>query len=495
MVLIVASLNVDSIVSFNRRVELEAFLSANVIDICLIQETKLDSRINFKINNYNTLMNDLSRGMGGTAILIRNCFSIRNPRSFNNLIQAISVDVLINNTWRNFSSVYISPGMNITYDKMLLFFKKHGKSFIGGDTNARNRHFGDESDNHYGILLKRVADKLNIKLMNPSSPTCFRSCNGSFIVKFINTFDNINHGVVTVVPSFSDHFGIITKLYVENNFKTDSMKRYDFDHANMEGFNKFLEKHSNEIVLPITSNLKDVELEAVISKYQGFLESAVKKFVPVANVNNKSRVILSSHTRALQRGCKNIQRKLIRNMNSPFQLKKFWILQIKNLKIMIRNSISYDTSKFFSNTFNDIDSNLEAFSVIKRFTGHKKRIPMGGSLFADVNNEIVIVGRENIANGLRDMFGANNKIPSAMNFEMDVFVKRDLKFLDAIDSGIKFTNRVSAKLINDGDVRACNEDLPFHQHNILTSFDEVWSVIQSRPNKKSTGMDNSFHTH
>lgn len=55
MVLTVASLNVDSIVSFSRRVELGAFLGANMIDICLIQETKLDSGFNFKINNYNTL--------------------------------------------------------------------------------------------------------------------------------------------------------------------------------------------------------------------------------------------------------------------------------------------------------------------------------------------------------------------------------------------------------------------------------------------------------
>lgn len=119
MVFIVASLNVDSIVSYARRDLLFGFLKTHNIDLCMIQETKVDEKIKIAFDGYNIIRCDGVRGRAGTAIIVKNSFSIRNPRSFNNQIFASSMDVLLNGIWSNFASVYFPPGLHISHD----FFK------------------------------------------------------------------------------------------------------------------------------------------------------------------------------------------------------------------------------------------------------------------------------------------------------------------------------------------------------------------------------------
>lgn len=485
---IVASLNVGSIINFRRRDELLKFLRTNHIDLCLVQETKLDGKIKFRFDGYNVLRNDCKRGRSGTAIILRDNIPIRNSKFFSDQIHSNSVEIYINKNWTCFASAYFPPGLPLSFDFINNFFKLHRGSLIGGDFNGRNVAFGDHSDNLYGIHILNSIDGLSGSIINPPSPTCFHTINGSFIDKFINLSSNVNIGAVRVLASFSDHAAIQTDIPTSNNTPPILTKRYDYDHTNMDKFNKFLEINTKRLVIPLRENISHSRADQLVDDYNKIIQTAIERFVPMAKTNMNSRIILSAHTKFLQKSCKNIQRKLFRNQNAQFNLRR--INQISGLRIMIRNSMNLDTSSFFTNTFNEIQTPIEAFRVIRNFTSHKKREPMGGSIFLDATKTTSVCGNVDIANALGKMFVTNNNITSATTSPMDQIVGRDIRLLNAIDTNIVFNNFVSPLITDDTDITKNSNNLPPHQQNILTDVTEVTQIINSRPNKKSSGFDN-----
>lgn len=490
MSLIVASLNVDSIVSFNRRNELAKFLKENRVEVCLIQETKLDCNVKFKIDGYNTMRNDYRRGQHGTAILVALPYNISSHLVFNNKIKSNSVDIVFGGQKRRFTSVYFPPSVQISLEEMNDFFSLQNSSFIGGDFNARMVSFGDVSDNMHGINLVKISKSLGFAILNPPKPTCYRSVNGSFIDKFINNFGDISCEMITVLPTFSDHAAILTRIDGLNSISIKKAIRYDFDHTNIGGLNKFLETKTAEIILPTNENMTKSRMNGVVSRYNDILSEAIQLFVPKAKTHSGSNIVLSKCTRALQASCKNLQRKLYRNQMASLHTRGILINQIKLQKIIVRNAVAFDTANFFSNKYKNVESLRDAFGVIKKFSGHKKRVPMGGSIFTDENKNTPIVGARNIANALGELFVSNNSLPSSMISPMDGIVRRDNRYLDTVNSNIKFSNQISAKIETRVEAVDCNKLLPFHQQNILTSAEEVQDIINKRPNKKSTGRDN-----
>lgn len=279
MDLSIVSLNVDSIVHFNRRILFENFIRENKIDICLAQETKLDDKIKFNFLGYNIIRGDDIRGRCGTAIILRSCIPIRNPAFYNDVFQSTSIEIYVNNSWAKISSVYFPPGRCVDRKTFDNFFDKHQKSLLGGDFNGRNTLFGDYSSNMYGILL---GDSISLRggyILNPPSPTCYHSINGSFIDKFINLNSPIIVSNITLVASFSDHAGI--RVSAPHTIPSSTItKNLNFDLANMEKINCFLKLSLKRIVLPLHENLDENQLGAVTAEFNDIIGRAIKKFVP-----------------------------------------------------------------------------------------------------------------------------------------------------------------------------------------------------------------------
>lgn len=89
----VLSLNVDSIIRGGRRQQLDRILSENVIDIALIQETKLEPGSKFNLKNFNIFRYDIRRGWGGTAVLVKCNIFVRNFHFISSPFHATFVDV------------------------------------------------------------------------------------------------------------------------------------------------------------------------------------------------------------------------------------------------------------------------------------------------------------------------------------------------------------------------------------------------------------------
>lgn len=98
MSLKIISLNVNSIISFEKKFLLNNFIYQNPVDIYLLQETKLKESLSFHYNGYNFFKADNRIGCGGVAIIIRNDLKIKNFKKFmKGGIEMISIDTQIGN--------------------------------------------------------------------------------------------------------------------------------------------------------------------------------------------------------------------------------------------------------------------------------------------------------------------------------------------------------------------------------------------------------------
>lgn len=287
------------------------------------------------------------------------------------------MDVFISNRWTKFSSVYFPPGLTNDLQLFRRFFLLHKGSFLCGDFNGRHRFFGDPSDNCYGIHILSTVNSLGGTILNPPSPTHFSWRSGSCIDKFINLSDILPTSTVQILPSFSDHFMI--SLTIPGQPPPDLTEDlFNYDLVDMDKFNKYVELHTKRMVLPIRENLNPLQIDSLVDEYNIIISNATNKFTPKARSHPKSRVILSPATRKLQASCRNLQRKLFRNNHSPWAIESQLINNIQHLKIMIKNSTSYDTAKFLTGKFNNVKNTLEAHKTIKTSLAIKK-----GNIWAD----------------------------------------------------------------------------------------------------------------
>lgn len=152
----IASINVNSLISLNKRYDLLNFALLNNLDIILISETKLSERYKLQFANYDFIRVDrnLSVKGGGTAILIKKNIPyerIYTPSSKNNKIleyTIINIKILNNNFF--IISLYANnDDKKIFVDELNHLFTKLqlnlGNNYyvMAGDLNSRHVAWGD----------------------------------------------------------------------------------------------------------------------------------------------------------------------------------------------------------------------------------------------------------------------------------------------------------------------------------------------------------------
>lgn len=466
------SLNIDSVVHLKRKNLLMIFLKENNVDICLLQETKLDNSIRFFIPNYFIIRNDDIRGRSGTAIIIRNNIRFKDSILYKDIFQSISCRIFFNNKWHSISSVYFPPRPNVDWEVFRRFFVTHKNRLMGGDFNAKHSTFGDQSFNHYGILLRKARDVFKFSIINPTSPTCYHFNCGSHIDKFISFNSKLDINNMSVVPSFSDHMSIKILAYGVTNSIT-LPTRFAFDFINVEGFNKYVDLNVKRIVMPINRNLTKKEVDDILLEFNSIIGIAINKSVPKVSTNSTSIFKSSRETMLIRNYCKRLQGRLIRNgTNMQFHTKNIIIGQIKQLKIMIKNSANSDTARSFSKIYENIKDTREVFDVIKRFTGHKRRDTMGGSLLLSDDSDATVTGVVDIATALGNNFIKNHNITTNSRSPFEEIVREDMNKLSNTNLVINFNGNVSPKIIDNKRLDMINDKLPVVERNLLTSAEE-----------------------
>lgn len=486
----VISLNVCSIVRANRIAMLYEFIKQTNANIYLLQETQTDNYVKLKLPGYNILRGDHRRGQWGTAIIIDNNIPIRNLKIFRENIQATTVEVKLSDRWYKIASCYFPHHMTDNQNAIANFFAKNPNTFFGGDTNSRHANFGDISSNTYGVVLQNISSSTDLRIYNPNTPTCYRSETGSHIDKFLSNTTLMPSGKISVLPSFSDHLAIKCTLPVDiPDTDTYQTKLRLYNLTNLLGLNNYIERGLKQQYLPLRTNLTQNECENVANDIKDLFGKAVEKFVPTAK-NKNHRVLLSEAARSILRHSKWLQRKLFTlGPLTPNHIRRPYLTQISLTKKMLAGHISSDTNKFFTNTFNSIESNRDAFDVIRRYTGHKKSQTITGSLFTNENKSTAVAGIPNIAMLLGENFAKNHSLTTNCESIHQNAVNHDIQNLATQNPIISFDANISPAIIDNKNLMEINNNLPPGQQNLLTSTEEVANIINTRPNKKSSGAD------
>ncbi|CAK9816206.1 Probable RNA-directed DNA polymerase from transposon X-element [Anthophora plagiata] len=309
----IIQINVNSIITNERRVTLLDCLNKHKPDVVLLSETKLNPRHKINFKNYNFVRRDRinSKQAGGTGILIRddikfksvqlNC--IKNSTCFESTVLEIKFQ---NNQKLYLIAAYATSSCKKEFMielkalfEALELNKTNNYYLLAGDLNAKHHAWGNTMNNARGISLNKwfLENQITykIKFYRTAVPSYPKS--GAFIdlcladnrIKFQNMDSN------NLLRSFnydSDHTAsIITISIPSTNYflfeETSPQIQYNFNKTDWFTFQEFL-INNNNLTIPNNRNLKTNEIDTHIDTLNKNILQAIENTVPQIDRNSNS---------------------------------------------------------------------------------------------------------------------------------------------------------------------------------------------------------------
>lgn len=279
-------------------------------------------------------------------------------------------------------------------------FNHPTKAIFGGDFNARSTNWGDSSDNVNGKIIWEFLKNSEFNIHASTSPTCFRSIDGSYIDFFISK-EIDSRQKCFAFPSFSDHHAIFLNYACESTQNSSPLrlvKQYNL--VNVRKMNEFIHNKLMDINIPQNCNLSNDNIDEIADKIDLMFWDAIEKFVPKTQIPI-GNIILSNQTKALNKKFRTISRKKFRNRFNPDNTIRINFNLIKNIYI---NSIRCDINSYYKNYMLDINSNLNVFEAVRRLTKHNKKNYGISKLYRDKEKTLSIDSPDQICEEFADMF-------------------------------------------------------------------------------------------
>lgn len=161
---------------------------------------------------------------------------------------------------------------------------------------------------------------------------------------------------------------------------------------------------------------------------------------------------------------------------------------------MVIGHVNAETARFFSNQYDSVSTQRDAFRTIKRFTGHKSRPKMSGAVFTSDAKTDMVSGSVGIATALGERFASNHCLTINRPSPHDNAAIGAANHYRSLPIRIPFSPLISPDIPTDVALRDVNRRLPHEQRGLLVSVESIARVIQSRPAKSSCGPDGVPYT-
>lgn len=303
----IISVNVSSIISNQKRFNIINLIKKCNPDIVLLNETKLNNRHNFQVENYTILREDRSannKGGGGTAILIKNIFkhvkielksklkSIETCIIKLNLPQNQNLFIISAYAAKNTKDNFLND-LNIIIKELKLFDSQNWY-ILAGDLNANHPDWRGYTENQRGVYLKNWLQNNDlthrIKLLGLSEPTY--PAENSFLdiclLDYRITLNNAVNGKLKVVPYDSDHNALkmsfaLTELGDLTLERTPNPHKFNYDKVNWEDFQQFFDSYTSNI--PENINLSNDEIDSHLQALNDLILEAINSTVPKIKIS------------------------------------------------------------------------------------------------------------------------------------------------------------------------------------------------------------------
>lgn len=156
----------------NKKLELQDFITRHKIDIVLLSETHLRPTQDFKLRNMVGYRRDRQAQGGGTAIYLRRTLVHREV----DLPQLQQLEATAVSVWTalgeiTFVATYLRPAGQLIAQDLHNILAPNGKTFIGGDWNAKHPTWNSRVTNPRGLQLHQLEQDLDLEIWGPVDPT------------------------------------------------------------------------------------------------------------------------------------------------------------------------------------------------------------------------------------------------------------------------------------------------------------------------------------
>lgn len=536
----VISVNVNSIVTNQKRHSLLQFLNKHQPDMALLNETKLNNNHRLSFKDYSMVRDDRPNSTqgGGTCILIKRNIKFDilqiSPHQVHRSIETSAIKLKCSNNLNLIVISIYAPGHNnvtITNELDHLLNQIDTSNLnnyfiITGDINARLPDWGDSTMNSRGGYIRTwIANHCvehHFTTYTPAEPTFPKS--GSYLdICFADSrlelFNLVNDKLKTLDYD-SDHKAIwfevnlsISNLLIDDEHNQNFSKNYK--KTNWNKFRKYL-LESDIDPIPNNRNLSNNEIDEYLDKLNKVINNSIEATVPEFKPSNSTEKYANKKTNSLHKMKSNLTTRLNKlknnyNQNQPDIQSAIEEVQaqIEHTKYELAKEFSKSCNKYWSNKAKKIDyKNSDTFfPEVNSMFRHKESIPIKEIKVATDNQEAVnklnIDINSTTINNDCFILKEQESILNALGLHFEKINARKEKYPDnrlhnIIEKEVnQFEQHLSDWKRNVSHISEFSENNPasnperLYKQEIPTFFTvfEVFSVIKSIKNKVSFGLD------
>lgn len=490
----IITLNVNSLISHSKRHSVERFLQVNKPHVMLIDETKLNAKHILDFRHYSIVRVDRknSRG-GGTAVLIKEGIGFKPISTKDWNLTSIECAAVCVETDRApiivvaaYSTGNAGPLLTTELDTIFTLNGTPGQHSIvvGGDLNARHQSWGDNLTCGRGNALKRWCDTNApfVRDVRTAQATFYRGNTSSFIDLFLVTDDiQVVHkvhmpGHLQIIDFDSDHRAVELNITLNRNLLAEEpIFVKNFGSTNWMQFRTAVDHKMERVECPADRNMTAAEIDAVLSNLTTGIVEAIDETVPKIKLNKNSQIPLTPAIISLIGQKKRLQRTWYRARHTANE--QMLRSQLNCLRKIVRDAIERHYEHHWRTRLRNIRLDNQTFREIKKLSGRaiRKGLP-------EMVDPVTLVGtnddEQKVAILARHFGAVHVKNANLGDPMFDHHVHGWAQELSNRGPACVFSADNSADPL-DG----------FHYERHLVSYDNMKSIIRSRSNKNSAGMD------
>lgn len=448
----------------------------NEIDphILLLNETKLDSHIPLKIDNFKIHRKDDTSRRGGVAIGINNNILANINEIDNSQVQALKAIIPIQNYSHPIQIICYYNPPNCRIDENI-FNDCKPNTIIIGDLNAPHTYFGSNRTSTNGNKLRRLLDEHSLTLLNSNTHTRRNPVDDKpeLLDLVICTQDLNNKHIATYSiedPVISDHFLICTTFSLNYTKSLPEKPFRNPNNCNWENFKDNVHSSTNDLLDQVNSKKHDDEsLDNLSVKISDIITASFNKNCP-PSTKTKGKWEMTRNIMNLIKLKRKLRRDYLKNHNHHIKR------QINTLKYQIKKEIKLQIIRNWDKTCKKINNETNSrklWKSIAKITNPCSQSQRAYSNLVAENGEEV-TNPQNQANLFAAYYSKVFDTPSHKKFdnkfkvEADSFIKENINL---------FTPDYSSK----------ESDHPLTNN---VSVDEVSNTLKHLPNHSAPGLDN-----
>lgn len=490
------AINVNSIVTNQKRYSLTNILKKYNPDVALLSETKLKQNhiVNFK--DYNIVRNDRTdRQRSGTAIIIKrnidykriNIYTPQNKLCLENTIIKLklktNIHIFLIATYAPCGNQKeFIPELDNLF-KQLQLEKEENYYIIAGDLNAKHTNWLNKENNPRGLSLNKWLVNNEFQFRSKLYCTQFPSypLGESYLdiiiadvrIDFNNTVDSFK---LPNIPYDSDHNAVLAHVSFSSDIQiplTNNIKnqKYNYKLADWEKFTNTL-KHDFKLEIPNDKNLTIQETIEYLQKIDNIKEG-IKKVIPKVKLKNSVDSYLNSNIINLQKFKSHVLTQLHRQQREWPNVNENAIRILKKLLQEVKSRLKIE---FVS-------------SVNKYWEGKIRNIPVNNSasMFPQVNSifrkkDIAEVAQLKITEQNKQILNKYNVNPknTLLNENKDIIINNiedKLNIIGAFFANINNDNKTSNTRFEEIIERKSREfinatEIKRNNNEVICTFDE-----------------------